>query len=55
MSQMPSTPGGSPSRGRPVNDIYTVMVAIALAAVAGTLAFAIVRCIDLLGKPFPGF
>jgi len=30
------------------------MVAIALATVAGTLAFAILRCIDLLGKPFPG-
>ena len=54
MTQIPSAPGGSPSRGQPGNDIYTVMVAIALATVAGTLEFAIVRCVELLGKPFPG-
>lgn len=53
MSQIPTGPGGTSSR-RPSNDIYTVMVAVALATVAGTLAFAVFRCIDLLGKPFPG-
>lgn len=38
---------------RPSNDIFTVMTAIALVAVLGTLAFVIYRCNELLGKPFP--
>lgn len=51
------TPKPAPSgpRVRAENDIYTVMVAIALACVIGTFAFAIYRCNELLGKPFPGF
>lgn len=51
------TPKSNPSGPRVpvVNDIYTVMVAIALTSVAGALAFAIYRCNELLGKPFPGF
>lgn len=35
------------------NDIYTVLVSIALAAMAGTLGFVIYRCNELLGTPFP--
>jgi hypothetical protein len=54
MSQLPTAPAGPPYRAKPANDIYTVMVAIALSTVAGTLAFAVIRCLDLLGKPFPG-
>lgn len=42
------------TRVRPTNDVYTVLVAIALVAVIGTVAFAIYRCNELLGKPFPG-
>lgn len=54
MTQIPMSPAGSSQRGKASNDIYTVMVAVALATVAGTLAFVITRCIELLGKPFPG-
>ncbi len=47
--------GPSGPRVRPSNDIYTVMVAVALFAAIGAVAFAIYRCNELLGKPFPGF
>lgn len=49
----PKAPSGP--RVRAENDIYTVMVAVAVIAVIGTFAFGIYRCMDLLGKPFPGF
>ncbi len=42
-------------RVRPSNDIYTVLVSIALAVVAATIAFVIYRSVDLLGTAFPGF
>jgi hypothetical protein len=54
MAQMPG-PGMQRTRAPVGNDIYTVLVAMALAIVLGTLAFVIYRCVDLLGKPFPGF
>ncbi len=44
--------GSRPAAG---NDIYTVLLAAALAIVAGTLGFVIYRCSDLLGVPFPSF
>lgn len=50
----PKTTQSGP-RVRADNDIYTVMVAIAVTCVVGTFAFAIYRCSELLGKPFPGF
>jgi hypothetical protein len=54
MAQMPGT---MPQRSRPAadNDIYTVLVSIALFTVLGTIAFVIYRCIDLFSQPFPGF
>ncbi|MCG8404380.1 MAG: hypothetical protein MI923_04185 [Phycisphaerales bacterium] len=42
-------------RVKPGNDIYTVLAAIALALVAGTIGFVLYRCNELLGTPFPGF
>jgi hypothetical protein len=54
MPQMPG-PGMQRTRAPVGNDIYTVLVAMALAIVLGTTAFVIYRCVDLLGKPFPGF
>ena len=52
MAQMPTGSRGSAKAG---NDIYTVLVAIALALVAGTIGFVLYRCNELLGTPFPGF
>lgn len=53
---MASNPGGSQGqRVKPGNDIYTLLVGIALALVAGTVAFVIYRCYELFGTPFPGF
>lgn len=47
---------GSPGRHvQPTHDIYTALVSIALAVVAGTLGFVLYRCAELLGTPFPGF
>ena len=40
---------------RPSNDIYTVLLAIGLAAVCGTIAFVIYRSTELFGTAFPGF
>lgn len=37
------------------NDIYTVLVCIALAFILGAIAFVIYRCTEILGTPFPGF
>ncbi len=42
-------------RARAENDIYTVLVAVALFSVTGAFAFALYRCDQLLGKLFPGF
>jgi len=53
MAQMPGLNGPSPS-AKPDNDIYTVLVCVAFVVVAGTLGFAIYRCLDLFGSPFPG-
>ncbi len=36
------------------NDIYTVLVSIGLFAVLGTIAFTVLRCIELFETPFPG-
>jgi len=53
---MATRPGGSRvSRQRAGNDIYTVLAAVALFAVAATLGFVIYRCNELLGTPFPSF
>jgi hypothetical protein len=54
MAQMPSSTGLAPSSAKPDNDIYTVLVCTAFVVVAGTLGFAIYRCIELFGSPFPG-
>ncbi len=54
MAQMPDSSGSSPSSGKADNDIYTVLVCTAFVVVAGTLAFAIYRCTELFGSPFPG-
>jgi hypothetical protein len=37
------------------NDIYTALVGIALVITAGAVSFAIYRCNELFGTPFPGF
>jgi len=37
------------------NDIYTVLVSIALFISVGTVSFVIYRCNELFGTPFPGF
>ncbi|MBX3393999.1 MAG: hypothetical protein KF841_01390 [Phycisphaerae bacterium] len=50
-----AAPGGYGSRPAPENDIYTVLLGIALALVAGTFTFAIIRANELLGVPFPSF
>ena len=50
MAQMPS----GPMRARPTNDLYTVLAAIALVAVLGTLGFVIYRCTQLLDVALPG-
>ncbi len=55
MAAASGKPGPSGPRVRAGNDIFTVMVAIALVAAIGAVAFAIYRCNELLGKPFPGF
>lgn len=55
MAQIPGSPTPQRSRVAATNDIYTVLVGIALFTVLGTMAFAIYRCVDLLGTPFPGF
>lgn len=55
MAQMPGTPGSSRLRARPTNDIYTVLVSIALAFVLGTVGFVIYRSTELFDSPFPGF
>lgn len=54
MAQMPGSTGSSLTSGKADNDIYTVLVCTAFVVVAGTLAFAIYRCIELFGSPFPG-
>ncbi len=52
---MAQTPGQRSPRTRPGNDIYTVLAAMALLAVASTIGFVIYRANELLGTPFPGF
>ena len=41
-------------QSRAYNDIYTVLVAIALAVVLGTIGFVIYRSIDIFGTALPG-
>lgn len=55
MVQMPSSTIPQRARATAENDIYTVLVCIALVAVLGTIAFVIYRCLELFGQPFPGF
>ena len=55
MAQMPGSTGPRRPLARPDNDIYTVLVSIALAIVLGTIAFVIYRCVELFDTPFPGF
>ncbi len=55
MADQPSTPGSKARQARPDNDIYTLMTAIAVFALLGTLAFVIYRTNELLGKPFAAF
>lgn len=43
------------SRAPATNDIYTVLVSLALLAVLGTIAFVIYRCTELFDTAFPGF
>lgn len=50
-----ASPTGYGSRPAPGNDIYTILLGIALAFVLGTVGFVIYRCNDLLGFPFPSF
>lgn len=53
---MAHKPGGSYGpRVQPSHDIYTVLVSIALAVVAGAIGYVLYRCDVLLGTPFPGF
>ena len=53
---MAHKPGASyGSRAQPSHDIYTVLVGIALAVVAGAIGYVLYRCDALLGTPFPGF
>ncbi len=54
MAQMPGSAGVQRSRQTAPNDIYTVLVGIALFTVLGTTGFVIYRCIELLGTAFPG-
>ena len=55
MAQMPGSMMPHRSRAPATNDIYTVLVSLALLAVIGTIAFVIYRCTELFDKPFPGF
>lgn len=48
-------PGSHGPQVRPSHDIYTALVCIAFAVVAGTLGFVIYRCTELLGTAFPSF
>jgi hypothetical protein len=51
-----ASPQGSPQpRVRAENDIYTLLLAIALALVLGAIGFVIYRTYQLLGSAFPGF
>ena len=54
MAQMPAGPTSQRPRVKPTNDIYTVLVSLAMAFVLGTSAFVVYRCIELLGTPLPG-
>ncbi len=55
MAKMSSPLAPRRSPASPGNDIYTVLVCIALAFVLGTIGLVIYRCTELLGTPFPGF
>ena len=55
MAQTPGSLTPQRSRASATNDIYTVLVSIALVTVLGTVAFVIYRCTELFDKPFPGF
>ena len=55
MAQTPGSMTPQRSRASATNDIYTVLVSIALVTVLGTVAFVIYRCTELFDKPFPGF
>jgi len=54
MAQMPGSAGAQRIRQKAPNDIYTVLVGIALFTVLGTTGFVIYRCVELLGTAFPG-
>ncbi len=55
MAQMPAGSTSQRPRGKPANDIYTVLVSIGLVSVLGSIAFIVYRCIELLDSPLPGF
>lgn len=46
---------GYGSRPAPDNDIYTILVAAAMAIVIGALVFVCIKSTDLIGVPVPSF
>jgi hypothetical protein len=51
----PKPPKPSGPRISYPNDIFTVLVGVALAISVGSVSFGIYRCNELFGTPFPGF
>lgn len=50
-----AAPSGYSSRPAPGNDIFTILIISAFVIVAATLGYAIFKCTELLGIPFPIF
>jgi preprotein translocase subunit Sss1 len=53
MATPPTAPGSPAARRRPQNDLYTVLLIIAAAFLAGAVGFIVYRLLDLYGTLFP--